>query len=208
MYVATAASMQIVSTATVSSPDLDPDDNNNSVQSALRVNSVDLAATFTESPRGAITDRNLAYGIGITNKARVPASNVTLEVPLPDNVALASAPANCMLAGNALRCDLGTMAANSDARVQIALTSAVAGDLELRSSVAATEPDYDASNNVATVTVAVGSNVQPGTNPPDGGAGGRKKGGGGGAVHWAWLTLLLVAYARRRRDALARSAQT
>jgi hypothetical protein len=113
-----------------------------------------------------------------------------------------------MLTGNTLHCDLGNMAANSNANVRIALTSTTAGDLELRASVAATEPDYDAGNNVAAVTTTVGSNVQPGANPPDGSTGGRKKGGGGGgAVHWAWLTLLLIAYARRRRCMLVRSAQ-
>ena len=130
------------------------------VQVMLRVvsaMSIDLAVSDTASPNPGQVGINLSYRIALTNNGPAQATNTILTDTLPSGVTFVSASAtqgNCNLT-TTVNCSLGTLAPGVTAFATIVVAPTVPGQLVNAVTAAASETDFDPSNNSSTITTVV-----------------------------------------------------
>ena len=90
-------------------------------------------------------------------------TNTTVTIPVPPGSTFASGPPGCALQGASVVCAVGTLAPGASAVLPIAFTPSLAGSLEVRATVAQTEPDPNPADNTATATATV---IAPPPPPP------------------------------------------
>ncbi|MEO5802635.1 MAG: Calx-beta domain-containing protein, partial [Verrucomicrobiota bacterium] len=120
-------------------------------------NAVDLSLTASDSPDPVVVGNDLVYTIIVTNYGPATATGVTLTNPLPPGVSFVSAIPSQGTATNAsgiVICNLGTLASNVAANVQITVKPTLAGTTITNVGVIkANQPDYQPGNNtVETLT--------------------------------------------------------
>ncbi|HWR37510.1 MAG TPA: IPT/TIG domain-containing protein [Clostridia bacterium] len=119
----------------------------------------DVAVTLS-APASAATGASLTYTATVTNNGPNAANNIDLITSLPAEVTVLSAtPAQgtCSV-GVVSRCNLGSVAANSNVQVQLAVIPNAAGSLAASTTVSATEGDPTPANNSATTSVTATGN--------------------------------------------------
>jgi uncharacterized repeat protein (TIGR01451 family) len=146
--------------STVASGATDPDPSNNQASATISVTPqpADLALTMTDSPDPVATDNDLTYTITVTNQGPGGATEATVTDQLPDGETLVSATATqgtCDSSGGPVACDLGSLDSAASATVTVVVTPSAPGQISNTATVAAAEPDPDASNDSATVTTTV-----------------------------------------------------
>jgi uncharacterized repeat protein (TIGR01451 family) len=154
----------LTQTPTLRAAEVDPNTANNtttitaSVQPAPPVPTADLGLTMSATPNPVQTGQNLTYAIKLTNTGPDAASNTKIINPLPQNTTYVSSntsQGSCAATTLTLTCNLGSLAANASANVNLVVTSKVAGTITNSADATATESDPDTSNNSASADATV-----------------------------------------------------
>jgi|GEM_PF-260838 len=121
--------------------------------------SANLSLTKTASPNPAITLANLTYRLIVTNNGPSPATNVVATDNLPAGVNFVSAtPTQGSCSGTTtVTCNLGSLARNAFAVINVVVVPQSAGTLTNNASVAASENDPDINDNSASLQTVVNS---------------------------------------------------
>jgi len=118
---------------------------------------IDLGVSQTLPAEGLI-NTSFSSQISIKNTGSDIATNVILTDVIPSGVTVNSATASqgtCTNASNTITCNIGTLAANATATVNLTLTPTVAGLLNHNPSVTSTEQDSNSLNNKNTSSINV-----------------------------------------------------
>jgi uncharacterized repeat protein (TIGR01451 family) len=154
----------LTQTPTLRAAEVDPNTANNTttitanVQPAPPVPTANLGLTMSATPNPVLTGQNLTYAIKLSNAGPDAASNVKIINPLPQNTTYVSSNTSlgtCAVATGTLTCNLGALAANVSASVNLVVTSKVAGTITNSASASATESDPDTNNNTASADATV-----------------------------------------------------
>ena len=119
--------------------------------------SANLALTKTAVPNPAIAQADLTYRIAVTNNGPSPATNVSMTDNLPSGITFKSAtPTQGSCSGTTtVTCGLGAMSRGALAVINIIVTPQSAGQLTNNATVSATEPDPNATDNLAMIQTTV-----------------------------------------------------
>jgi aldose sugar dehydrogenase len=119
--------------------------------------SANLSLTKTASPNPGVTLANLTYRLTVMNNGPSPATNVVVTDNLPIGINFTSAtPTQGMCSGTTtVTCNLGSLARNALAVVNIIVVPQSAGTLTNTASVAATENDPDGSDNSVSLQTTI-----------------------------------------------------
>lgn len=118
----------------------------------------DLALTKIGSRDPVMVNNNFSYALNVTNRGPSPATGVTVTDQLPNGVTFVSATAsagNCTRNGNTVTCQLGNLAVQGSANINLSVTPTAAGAITNTASVTANEADPEAANNQANVQTTV-----------------------------------------------------
>ena len=149
----------------VSSTTFDPNYDNNQAALTLVVtptsnpSGADLAITsLTSTPTGTVGS-NLVYGLTITNKGPLTATNVTVNDFLPPGVTLVgvvpSQGSPAVVNGTLITDNLGTIAAGGSATILVIETPTAAGSIVNAANVSGNQTDPVRSNNSTSLTTAI-----------------------------------------------------
>ena len=121
--------------------------------------SANLSLTKTASPNPAITLANLTYRLIVTNNGPSPATSVVATDNLPAGVNFVSAtPTQGSCSGTTtVTCNLGSLARNAFAIINVVVVPQSAGTLTNNASVTASENDPDMTDNSASLQTVVNS---------------------------------------------------
>lgn len=147
-----------LNSATVSANESDPDPSNNTAEQKSTVDPVsDISITHMPS-NGVAAGEILTYTLNIANAGPSPASNVIITDELPAETTFHSVSASqgtCQPQGATVTCDLGDLAKDANASINLIIMPETAGTLTNKASVTANEFDPDESNNSAEESSAV-----------------------------------------------------
>jgi uncharacterized repeat protein (TIGR01451 family) len=156
----------LTNTASVTATTSDPNAANNSVSETTSVESgVDLALSKSDLQDPVHPGSNLTYTVLVNNNGPNPATGVQVTDTLPSGVTFVSATPSqgtCSQASGTVTCQVGALAVNASASIQIVVTTpSTASTLTNSASVTGNETDPDTTNNSATqeTTVAVSGAV-------------------------------------------------
>ena len=127
----------------------------------------------------------------VENVSSLDATDVALSISFSAGLRVDSASwpgGACTVSAAAVDCQRASLAAQSQAAVDIRVTALAAGSQSYSATVVSSEVDRDQSNNSGTGTVTVSAI----------GGNGNDSDSGGGAVNLIWLLLLAVGGLRRR----------
>jgi len=126
----------------------------------------DLAVNLTSSGATA-TGANTTYSAVVTNNGPSTATGISLVANLPATGVLVSVTptaGSCSSSALIVTCNLGSLANQATATVNIVVLQTTAGDVVASAQVSASENDSDSSNNQSSTTVTVTGatyNLQP-----------------------------------------------
>ena len=118
----------------------------------------DLTVTAIDSPDPVSEEGTLTYSATVTNAGTVTTTQVTFTQSLPAAARAGTATPSqgtCAVAGRLVTCNLGTLAPNASATVQVTATLVSGGTLSSTIGVGSELPDSTPSNNVVVVTTTV-----------------------------------------------------
>jgi uncharacterized repeat protein (TIGR01451 family) len=158
--------------------------------------SADLSVTKTDSPDPVLVDGLFTYTITVTNNGPDDANNVVVSDDLPSGVTFDSASSECSGTTH-ITCDLGDLAVDASATVEINVIANKAGTVKNTATVGSSANDPDTSNNSDTTSTTV--NPAPSGGVQTGAGGMAPRGPGFLSVIGAVLLLALLALGVRRR---------
>jgi uncharacterized repeat protein (TIGR01451 family) len=139
---------------TATEPDLNSK-NNFASMTITAVLPADVSVSGTASETTAKIGDKVTFNITVTNHGPASATNVSLTDALSDQLpvtSLAISQGSCPMP---ITCSIGTLASGASATLSFAVTMATAEFFSNNLSVTSDQPDLNADNNNATVTVAV-----------------------------------------------------
>jgi uncharacterized repeat protein (TIGR01451 family) len=153
----------LTATPSLRAAEVDPNTANNTTTLTANVQApvvptANLGLSMTATPNPVLTGQNLTYTMNLSNTGPDTATNTKIINPLPQNTTyISSNPSqgSCAASNGTLTCNLGSLAANAAASVELVLTSSVAGTITNSASATATESDPDTANNSASANAAV-----------------------------------------------------
>jgi uncharacterized repeat protein (TIGR01451 family) len=133
---------------------------------------VDLALTMQASPDPVQVDELLTYDINVTNNGGIPAHNVSVDLPISNDVTYVSATnsRNVLVCTNYISsgrgkdktprttrvlCNFGTMDIGATESIQLVVRPTSGGTLSRTATATSDEDDVDTSDNSVTVTTTV-----------------------------------------------------
>lgn len=144
---------------------------NRAVQEARIPRMADLSVGISSSPNPVKVGSELTYSVNITNNGPLEATGVTLTDPLPNAVefrSVDSTQGSCLgNEDNTVSCDLGILASGATASVTIKVMTQEEGLISNTVQVSADQPDFDSSNNSATVITEPVTPTPVGNRPPE-----------------------------------------
>ena len=165
---------QITNTASVTAAEADPDGTNNSTSETTDVVApgADLELSIFDNPDPAATSGALTYTVIVANLGPDGATGVTLTDTLPATATFVSATpsqGSCGApSGGVLTCNLGSIAVNDFASVDIAVTApSTPGMITNSASVTGAQTDPDSTNNSASEDTLVRSPADLGVSIAD-----------------------------------------
>ena len=154
----------IVSSATVSSINTDPDTSNNSASTTTQVNppTSDLAVGIFDAPDPALVGGALTYTVSVTNNGPSTSSGVIVTNTLPLSVIVNSVTPSqgSTINGNIVVCSFGTLTNGGRASATINGTPTAQGSIVATAVVKANQADPITGNNTATATTTVGPTAE------------------------------------------------
>ena len=123
-------------------------------------NGANLAVDLTATPEATSVGEPVTYTAILTNNGPANATGVVLTQNVPSSITLGPMmplQGTCAVADDLVTCDLGDLASGNQATVTYIATPNVAGLLINTVAVTATESDWNASNNTASVLTMVGT---------------------------------------------------
>jgi uncharacterized repeat protein (TIGR01451 family) len=123
----------------------------------------DLAVTKAASPNPVIVNNTLTYTITVTNNSTTAAATTSTVVDtIPSQVTYVSSSfsggtgGSCSQAAGVLTCTFASLAASSSATITVTTTASTPYSLAVNSVIVnSATPDPDATNNTASVSVAI-----------------------------------------------------
>jgi uncharacterized repeat protein (TIGR01451 family) len=145
--------------ANVTASGTDPVLANNCVTVTTTVSPLtDLSISAGVSPDPVTVGSDITYTLTVTNRGPSAANGVTLTSNLPSGVLFISViPSSgaCSSPGNALNCNLGSLASGAVRTVTLVVKSTNAGVISLTANVTGSEADPAPANNTVTQNVTV-----------------------------------------------------
>jgi uncharacterized repeat protein (TIGR01451 family) len=120
--------------------------------SVTRIVGADLVMSKTDDPDPVPVGAELTYRLGVINNGPDPASGVVVTDTLPDEVDLVSfspSQGSCSEAGKDVVCNLGELAKNSSATVELVVDAITAAVITNTAQVTAVESDPSPGNSQA-----------------------------------------------------------
>ncbi len=147
----------IVDNASVTSDQVDPTPADESVVIDDTVaTSADLSVQLTANDTTVLAATNLTYTITATNNGPQAANNVSVTLPIVSGEAFVSSnAASASEVNGQVVIDLGNLAVNAKASVQVVVEALTAGTLSETATVTSDSVDPDPSNNTSTVNIQV-----------------------------------------------------
>jgi uncharacterized repeat protein (TIGR01451 family) len=150
----------IVSSATASTSNNDPDTANNSASTTTQVNpaTADLAVGLFDAPDPALVGGTVIYTVSVTNNGPSTASSVTVTNTFPLSVIVNSVTPSqgSTISGNIVVCSFGTLTNGGRASATINTTPTAQGTIVATAVVKANQVDPITGNSTATATTTVG----------------------------------------------------
>ena len=157
--VTTQADGTITNSASVSSDVSDPDPSDNAAAAETTVDPVaDLSVSKSDAPDPILVDELLTYSLSVQNAGPSTATNVSLSDELPAGVTFESATPSqgtCAEASGTVTCDLGTLADEAGATVDIAVRPQSAGTITNQADVTSDVHDPNTVDNSASAETTV-----------------------------------------------------
>src|SRR5436305_2813533 len=113
----------------------------------------DVAVSLTDSPDPVTVGSDLHYLVTVTDQGPGDATGVSIDDMLPSGVSFGSATPSqgaCAPNGSTVHCDLGTVAANAPATVDLLVAPLSPGTLTDSVAASTTGSDPNATNDTAT----------------------------------------------------------
>lgn len=151
--------LQNSATTDSSTGDLDPSNNTDTADTEVGPNA-DVSIVKTGPAYGA-SQHQLVYTLAVQNHGPKTAQAVTVSDPLPAGTTFVSATATvgtCVAAAGVVSCNLGDMAINGSALIQlVVMPSGATADTRIKNtaSVDSITPDPDPSNNISSVDTPI-----------------------------------------------------
>jgi uncharacterized repeat protein (TIGR01451 family) len=150
---------EITNEAAVGSDVDDPNTADNSASATTTVDPVaDLSLTKSDSPDPLLAGEQLTYSLGVHNSGPSSASAVTITDPLPAGATFDSATpsqGSCSEASGTVTCNLGTLADEANATVQIQVRPQTPGTITNQADVASAASDPSSEDNSASTETTV-----------------------------------------------------
>jgi len=164
MHVEPASTGTITNTANVTSPTTDPAPGNGTAASPALVSPATTDLSITKTANGArfSANANVTYTITATNNGPAVGTNVVVTDTIPAGTAFVSAtPSQGSCSGTTtVTCNLGVLLPSTSATIALVLTMpATLGPIDNTATVTSDNADSDPSNNSATSSVAVASEI-------------------------------------------------
>ena len=155
------------STASVASPAINPNPNNNtaSVSTFVNLPAAELAVSMTAAPTSLLQGGQTTFTIIVGNSGPFPATGVVLTNQLPANVNFVSATTSQgSISANGLLAALGTLPVGSNAVVTVTVASTTTGDITdtAQAGLSPLETDPVPQESTASFTVSVGPSAELG----------------------------------------------
>ena len=193
----------VASSDRADAPIFDPDLTNNSDSAIVTATPrpAELHVTKTVAPPSVQAGGAVIYTMTVSNLGPADAEGVVLVDPFPAAVtAVSTTTPGCSVATNTLTCDLGTIAVDDTASIEVTAIVGSAGTFTNTATASSTTPLLQSSTLSASATVVA-------TAPPGGGGGGALPATGGagpgfGPLAGSLLTIVgiaVVLWSRRRR---------
>jgi len=111
---------------------------------------IDLRVTIDDTlDPFLIGSGNLTYTVKVNNQGPNPATGVTLVNTLPGSVNYVSDSSGCAVAVPTVTCNIGALAVNGSASIDIVVTPTSGGTITNSASASATETDLNTANNTS-----------------------------------------------------------
>jgi CSLREA domain-containing protein/uncharacterized repeat protein (TIGR01451 family) len=128
------------------------------INTATQPTGTDLALDVTASAQQIEPNTPLTYTYTITNHGPGTATDVVLELALPDMVNFDTATTGaCTHTDGIVGCTLGTLTDGATAEIAVTVTPSTGGVFLQDAAVAGAEADWNPSNNTASLSITVGT---------------------------------------------------
>jgi uncharacterized repeat protein (TIGR01451 family) len=121
----------------------------------------DLSVAKADSPDPVTEGEDVTYTITVTNNGPDAATSVLLTDTLPAGVTFVSASSGCTEVNGVVACDIGALANDANAMVEIVVTTTGAGTITNTAVVAGNQGDPDEGNNTDTENTTVNAVTPP-----------------------------------------------
>jgi hypothetical protein len=152
-------------------------------------------------PASAAANQTFTVGFDVTNAASDNAGTVTVQIEVPDSIAINNASmagGNCTTSDTGIECTLTSLSGGATASGSLSLRASSEGNATVHVAVSGDYFDTNNSNDTRTLVVAIGPSAALATDQSDS-PGNSGRGGGGSAGLLLLLALAPLGFARRRR---------
>jgi uncharacterized repeat protein (TIGR01451 family) len=135
-----------------------PTGNNRATEGTVVNPKADLSITKSVSPDPVVIGQNITYTLVAKNLGPSPATGVTVIDPLPAGLTYVSASSTagtCSEMNGTVTCNIGNLAKNATANINIVATTGAGGTISNIATVSASEADIISGNNTATRSSSV-----------------------------------------------------
>ena len=158
------ASGPLLNTASVTSDEFDPNQNNNTATVSNLVNPVDLSVAVTGSPSSVQVGSNATFTVTVTNNGTTQANNVIFTQAIPSDstfVSAGSSQGSVALSGSTLSGNVGSLAPGASLTVTIVITPTTVATITDTATVTSDGYEVNPGDNTGSGSIA-GTN-QPGS---------------------------------------------
>ncbi|NVN90135.1 MAG: S8 family serine peptidase [Desulfuromonadales bacterium] len=117
------------------------------------VQQADLGISMSQIPASPVAGNDMTYTLTVTNHGPSPATGVMAIDQLPTGVTFVSASTGCSQSGETVTCNLGALALDATAIIQVVVNPPSAGVLTSSAQVSSAVSDPNSANNNASVIV-------------------------------------------------------
>lgn len=146
---------QVMASVSSSVADQVPDNNMAGVTVTVSERVADLAVTLSASPPAGVQPLDSVLEARVTNSGPQPASLAVLRIELPPLLTSTATPSGCLVAGQVLTCEVGSVAPGETVTRSWPVTGPDFGSHTVTARATSPTADPDTDNNVATATLTI-----------------------------------------------------